>query len=213
MRMSVTTSSHFLQPAERTAFATSTLQRAIFQADAAVYPRAEIVRFMEWTERRLAREFRMRNLGIAKTLFASAGILSGSVCCTLWSRDPHSSLAGIYATFACLSFLLATVMGHALLTGLANRSELPSWRSTRLTTFIGVHGVPAEVRQRARDIRRNCNDAIMTVEHLGDNAVLKVQHEGETYYVAVWDRRLGNGENTEQPAICPDRGLARVSVN
>jgi hypothetical protein len=210
--MSVTSSSHFLQPADRAAFATSTLQRAIIQADAGVYPCAEVMRFMQWTERRLAREFRMRNLGVTKPLAASAGILAGTVFSTLWSHDPHSPLASLYATLACLSFLLAAVSGHALLAGLANRSSLPSWRSTRFANFISVRTVPTEIRQLARGIRRHCKDTVMTVEHLEYNAILKVQHEGETYYVAVWDQRLTRSENVEQ-SVLPNRNLAELSLN
>ena len=213
MRMSVTTSSHFLQPTDRTPLNASTLQHAIFQADAAIYPRAEVIRFMQWTERRLAREFRMRNLGLAKILLASAGILSGSVCCTLWSRDVHSSLASLYATLACLSFLMAAVSGHALLAGLANRSCLPSWRSTRFANFISVRTVPTEIRHLARGIRRHCKDSIMTVEHLGYNAILKVQHDGETYYVAVWDQRLTQNEKVKQSVLLTNRNVAELSLN
>jgi hypothetical protein len=167
------------------------LQRAIYEAAAPILHAPDVKAYQERVRRKSDRRTWGRTFGTAVPIvflitagFAYAGLWALGI---LAHQDPV-----VRWTIPILLWALGASFAASCAGTVADMWMEPqlhsAWRSVGWDAFpTATQVVPKPVKVRLKNIRRWCPGVAFTVEYLDADPFLAVEHEGERYYVAVWD--------------------------
>ncbi len=172
------------------------LQRAIYHAAAPILHKPDVKTYQERERTILARKYfwKISKWPMIGTVFsvlgaATALILTGR---SVWVWDFESFRPIVSLFLWAVSVGLCHFAIRVIRMGLreSTSASYAQWGSMPWKSFSHPeqgNKIPGLIRRRVKRIQGVCPEAYCEVEYLAEDPFLIVQHQGERYYVGVWD--------------------------